>query len=167
MISNFHFMKKLAEGAIEQLNCEELHFAPNVESNSIALLVKHMSGNMLSRFTDFLTTDGEKPNRNRDAEFEGEYNTKEQLLAEWNIGWETLFQTLSELKEEDILKTVFIRGEPHSVMEAIQRQISHYSYHIGQIVYLGKIIKNSDWKTLSIPRGNSKEFNEKMMEKNN
>jgi hypothetical protein len=165
--ASFKSMKKLAEGTFVQLDFEELHFSPNEESNSIALLVKHMSGNMISRFTDFLTTDGEKPNRNRDEEFEGGYPSKEELIKAWNNGWGTLFQTLSELNEEDVFKTIFIRGEPHSVMEALQRQVSHYSYHIGQMIYLGKMIRNEKWKTLSVPRGNSKEFTKMMIEKNN
>ncbi len=158
-------MKKLADGAISQLNYEELHYSPNSESNSIALLVKHMSGNMISRFTSFLTSDGEKPDRNRDEEFVGGYHSKESLLQSWNIGWEALFHTISELKDEDIVKTVHIRSEPHLVLEALQRQISHYSYHIGQIVYLGKIIKNDKWSCLSIPRGESNKFTEKMKER--
>ncbi|HLO13006.1 MAG TPA: DUF1572 family protein [Pseudoneobacillus sp.] len=164
--ANFKSMKKLAEGAIAQLNFDELHFSPNEESNSVAIIIKHLSGNMISRFTDFLTTDGEKPNRNRDGEFEGSFSSKEHLLEIWEIGWETLFQTLSELKEEDVLKTVLIRGEPHFVMDALQRQVSHYSYHIGQIVYLGKMVKNEKWSSLSIPRNHSSKFNDMMLEKN-
>ncbi|MBP0726087.1 DUF1572 family protein [Bacillus sp. RG28] len=162
---NFKSMKTLAEGAIEQLTFEELHFLPNRESNSVAILVKHISGNMISRFTSFLTSDGEKPNRNRDTEFEDGYISKEELLAAWNFGWETLFKALSDLKEEDILKTVYIRSEPHSVMEALQRQISHYSLHIGQILYIGKLIKNDGWKTLSVPRGKSDRFTQSIKDR--
>ena len=162
---NFKSMKKQAEGAIEQLTFEELHYLPNKESNSIAILVKHISGNMLSRFTSFLTTDGEKTDRNRDSEFEGGYNSKVELIAAWNHGWEILFKALSDLKEEDILKTVYIRSEPHSVMEAIQRQISHYSLHIGQILYIGKLMKNDEWKTLSVPRGKSNQFTQSIRDK--
>lgn len=164
--ASFQSMKKLGEGAIEQLTLEGLHYSPNEESNSIALLVKHLSGNMISRFTSFLTTDGEKPERDRDAEFEGSYGSKEELLKSWNTGWETVFQAISELKEEDVLKTVFIRSEPHLVMEALLRQVSHYSNHIGQILYIGKMIKNKSWNTLSIPRGASRQFTERIREEN-
>ncbi|TCP29920.1 uncharacterized protein DUF1572 [Scopulibacillus darangshiensis] len=163
--ASFTSMKKLAEGAIDQLSFEELHYAPNSESNSIALLVKHMSGNMKSRFTSFLTTDGEKPDRDRDAEFEGGYESKDQLLDVWHEGWETVFQALSELKEGDLLRTVTIRSEPHTVLDALQRQIAHYSNHIGQIVYTGKAIKDGEWQCLSVPRGSSQEFTKKTKEK--
>jgi len=162
---NFKSMKKQAEDAMEQLTFEELHYLPNKESNSVAILVKHISGNMLSRFTSFLTSDGEKTDRNRDSEFEGGYSSKEELMATWNDGWEILFKALYDLKEEDILKTVYIRSEPHSVMEALQRQISHYSLHIGQILYIGKLIKNDDWKTLSVPRGHSNQFTQSIRDK--
>jgi uncharacterized damage-inducible protein DinB len=158
----FFNMKRLAERAMEQLNLDELHYSPNQESNSIAILVKHLNGNMRSRFTDFLTADGEKPNRNRDMEFEGRYDSKNDLLKAWNEGWEVVFHTLSGLTEEDLLKTVYIRGEPHSVLQAIERQVVHYSHHIGQIVFLAKQIKNEQWKTLSIPRRQSNQLNETM-----
>ncbi|MGA9224984.1 MAG: DUF1572 family protein, partial [Mesobacillus sp.] len=128
------------------------------------VLVRHMSGNLKSRFNDFLTSDGEKPDRNRDGEFEGAYESKTQLLDAWNSGWEVLFHTLAGLKEEDLTKTVLIRSEPHSVMEAIQRQIVHQSSHSGQIVYIAKMIKDKDWTTLSIPRGKSEKFNQQMDE---
>jgi len=161
---NFQSIKKLADRAMEQLNIDELTYSPNEESNSIAILVRHMSGNLKSRFSDFLTSDGEKPDRNRDGEFEGTYESKIELLDEWNSGWEVLFNTLAVLKEEDLTKTVLIRNEPHSVMEAIQRQIVHQSSHSGQIVYIAKMIKDGEWTTLSIPRGKSETFNQQMNE---
>lgn len=157
-LDNFRNMKRTAEEAMEQLSFEELHWAPGEESNSVALIVKHMAGNMMSRWTDFLTTDGEKPSRNRDQEFEGGYVSHEEMMADWEKGWETLFHTIGSLSPEDLLKTVTIRTEPHSVVQAIERQVYHLSYHTGQIVYLAKQIKASGWKTLTIPRGKSKEY---------
>lgn len=162
-IENFKTIKTQAERAMEQLNIGQLHYLPNEESNSIAIIAKHMSGNLKSRFRDFLTTDGEKPDRNRDGEFEGSYARREDLLSHWNDGWNVLFQTLSELSEVDLSKTVYIRNEPHTAIEAIQRQIVHQATHTGQIVYLAKMIKNEEWNTLSIPKGGSHQFNEKMM----
>ena len=158
VLDNFRNMKRTADGAMEQLSLEELHWAPGEESNSVALIVKHMAGNMVSRWTDFLTTDGEKPSRNRDEEFEGGYVSREEMMAVWEKGWETLFHTLGSLNQEALLKSVTIRTEPHSVVQAIERQAYHLSYHTGQIVYLAKQIKASDWKTLTIPRGKSKEY---------
>ncbi|MED0676473.1 DUF1572 domain-containing protein [Aneurinibacillus thermoaerophilus] len=163
VIANFKTIKDLGEKTISQLDIEELHWCPTSQSNSIAIIIKHLSGNMLSRWTDFLTTDGEKPNRNRDDEFKGGYPTKKALLQAWENGWNTLFTTLHSLTENDLLKTIYIRGEAHSVVKAIQRQISHYSYHIGQIVYIGKQIKNENWSSLSIPKGKSIEYLEDML----
>ncbi|MBT2637886.1 MULTISPECIES: DUF1572 family protein [unclassified Bacillus (in: firmicutes)] len=160
---NFKNIKNQSERAMEQLNFQELHYSPNEESNSIAIIAKHMSGNLQSRFRDFLTADGEKPDRNRDGEFEGTFPTREALISHWNAGWTVLFQTLSQLSEEDLDKTVFIRNEPHTAIEAIQRQVVHQATHAGQIVFLAKIIKNEEWNTLSIPKGYSQQFNEKMM----
>jgi hypothetical protein len=145
-------MKTIAERAMEQLSEEELFYCSNEESNSIAIIVKHMSGNMFSRWTDFFHSDGEKPDRNRDDEFINDWSTREELLACWEKGWRTFLNTLNEIKEDDLLKTVTIRNEPHSVIQAIERQMYHYSYHIGQIVYIAKQIKSKDWKTLTIPR---------------
>lgn len=162
---NFQSIKRQAERAMNQLTLEQLHFSPNQESNSIAVIAKHMSGNLNSRFSDFLTSDGEKPSRNREGEFQGMFATVEDLFAHWNTGWDVLFQTFTQLSQEDLSKTVFIRNEPHNVMEAIQRQIVHQSSHAGQIVYLAKMIKNDEWKTLSIPRGESENFNKEMMGK--
>ena len=162
VIENFQSIKKLADRSMEQLNLDELHYAPNAESNSISVIVRHMSGNLKSRFSEFLISDGEKPDRNRDGEFEGIYESKNQLLEAWESGWDVLFNTLAGLTEEDLAKTVFIRSEPHSVIEAIQRQIVHQSSHSGQIVYIAKMIKDVEWNTLSIPRGKSEKFNQQM-----
>jgi hypothetical protein len=145
-------MKMTAERAMEQLSDDELFYRLNEESNSIAIIVKHMSGNMVSRWTDFFHSDGEKPNRDRDAEFINDWSTREEVLACWEKGWNTFFNTLNEITENDLLKTVTIRNEPHSVIQAIERQMYHYSYHVGQIVYIAKQIKSTDWKTLTIPR---------------
>lgn len=151
----FKSQRALAERTFEQLNDEELHYRPDPESNSIAVIIKHLSGNMISRWTDFLTTDGEKPNRDRDSEFEQENLSKAELLEKWNRGWQVLMDTLNSLKESDLLKTVHIRGEGLTVMQAILRQVSHYGYHTGQLVYIGKHIRSGAWKTLSIPKGRS------------
>lgn len=152
VIQRFMDAKVTAEKALEQLTESELFWAPNEESNSVAIIVKHMSGNMVSRWTDFLTTDGEKPNRNRDDEFVGDIQTKEQMMELWQFGWNTFFNALNSIEDEHLLKIITIRNEPHSVMEAIERQMYHYSYHIGQIIYVAKILKSGDWKTLTIPR---------------
>jgi|SRR6185312_7731649 len=155
--------KKLAEGAMAQLTDEQIFWAPKPESNSIATIVKHLWGNMLSRWTNFLTTDGEKDSRDRDAEFEpGDLKTKAEVMAKWEEGWKCFTDTLNNLKPEDLDKTVTIRTEPHTVIQALQRQLAHYSSHIGQIIYLAKAQKDSDWKTLSIPKGQSKQFNQMM-----
>jgi len=139
-----------------------LNWQFNPETNSLITIVKHMAGNMLSRFTDFLTTDGEKPWRNRDGEFENEDLAREDLMTRWNEGWTCLFQVLNALSAEDLSSIVLIRNEKHTVMEALNRQMTHYAYHVGQIVYLSKMIADSHWKTLTIPRKGSKEFNARM-----
>jgi hypothetical protein len=158
--------KMLGEKAMEQLNESQLNWAPSQESNSIVLIVKHLHGNMLSRWTNFLTTDGEKEWRNRDAEFESDKNASIlEVNKMWNEGWTLFLQTLDSLVEHDLDKKVKIRGEEHSVCEALQRQTAHYSYHIGQIVYLAKACKDKDWVSLSIPKNKSKEFNEKLFGK--
>lgn len=162
VVENFTSIRRQAERAMEQLTFEQIQSSPNDESNSIEILVKHMSGNLRSRFSDFLTADGEKPDRNRDGEFEGSFQSGEEMMESWNSGWDVLFNTLESLSEEDLNKTVFIRNEPHTAMEAIQRQVVHQSSHSGQIVYIAKMIKDNGWKTLSIPRGQSSQFNEKM-----
>ncbi|MGX6445761.1 DinB family protein [Neobacillus sp. K501] len=152
VIQRFEDAKGTAEKAIEQLTDSELFWAPNEESNSIAVIVKHMSGNMVSRWTDFLTTDGEKPDRNRDDEFVGDLKTKEQVIERWEMGWGTFLKALKGMEDKHLLNTITIRNEPHSVLEAIERQMYHYSYHIGQIIYIAKMLKSSDWKSLTIPR---------------
>lgn len=156
--------KKQAEGAMAQLTDEQISWAPSEESNSIAVIVKHLWGNMLSRWTDFLTTDGEKEWRDRDAEFEAhDIKTRVQLMEKWEEGWKCMMNTLDNLKPEDLSRIVKIRAEDHTVMEALQRQIAHYASHIGQIIYLAKAQKNNNWKSLSIPKGMSKQFNANMM----
>jgi len=157
--------KTLGEKAIGQVSEEKLFWQFNEESNSIATIVKHLWGNMLSRWTDFLTTDGEKSWRNRDSEFENGIKTRAELFSIWDEGWTQMFDTIEDLNDEDLEKTVYIRGEAHTVIEAINRQIGHYSYHIGQIVFLAKMVSKEQWKSLSIPKGKSKEFNEKLFSK--
>jgi hypothetical protein len=156
----FRGHKRLAEGAIAQLKDEELFVALDAEANSIAIIIKHLAGNMRSRFTDFLTTDGEKPDRNRDQEFElNSAPTRADVMNWWEKGWSSVFTAIEALKPEDVLRTVTIRGEPHTVLQAINRQVAHYAYHIGQIVFLAKHFRSSEWKTLSVPRGKSSEIN--------
>lgn len=155
-IGVFANYRNLAERSFAQLSAEEdYHYQPDEESNSIAILIKHMSGNMISRWTDFLTTDGEKPNRNRDEEFVDRKESKEDLMKRWETGWKVFMDTLNTLKEDDLLKIVTIRGEELTVLQALNRQTAHYSYHIGQIVFLAKHIKNREWKSLSIPKNKS------------
>ncbi len=151
--------KELGDKTFTQLTDADFHYQPNEESNSIAVIIQHVYGNMLSRWTDFLTTDGEKEWRNRDTEFEIKQQTKEQLIELWEKGWACLLDTLHSLTEDDLLKTIHIRNEPLSVIDAINRQLAHYPYHVGQIIYIGKIIKDKNWSSLSIPRGKSEEFN--------
>lgn len=165
-IAIFRQYKALAEKAMAQLSDESLLWQPNEESNSVYLIIKHMSGNMQSRWTDFLTSDGEKPWRNRDSEFEQpDRLSRKEIMDEWEKGWQCLFNALEPLTEADLAKLVYIRSEAHSVMEAVNRQVSHYSYHVGQIVFLAKLIRNTDWQTLSIARGRSAEFNDAMEKK--
>ncbi|MGM9986184.1 MAG: DUF1572 family protein [Bacillaceae bacterium] len=151
-IQNFKSIKTLGDKTLMQLTIYELCKKSSSESNSISIIVRHLHGNMLSRWTDFLTTDGEKATRNRDSEFEIEYESKEALIKDWEDGWRLVFSTLEYLTEADLEKKVTIRGEVHTVIEAIFRQISHYAYHIGQIVYIGKEIKNENFQCLSIPK---------------
>ena len=148
----FGHYKKLVEGAIEQVNDEELLWKFNDESNSVAVIITHIAGNMISRFTDFLTSDGEKAWRNRDVEFEDKKISREGLLLRWQQGWDCLFQAIDVLQSEDLKRIVTIRGEEHTVVEALQRQLSHIAYHVGQIVFIAKMIRDDKWKTLSIPR---------------
>lgn len=158
-IKQFEFYKLLGEKAIQQLTNEELFWQYNDESNSVAALIKHLWGNMLSRWTDFLTTDGEKPWRTRDAEFENDLLSKIDLLQKWEDGWNCLFAALNCLKEEDLSRIIYIRNQGHTVTEAINRQLTHYAYHIGQIVFIGKILRGSNWNSLSIPKGASESYN--------
>ena len=159
-ISSFRAYKKLAERAFEQVRDEEFFRALNEESNSVAVIIKHISGNMLSRWTDFLTTDGEKPDRNRDMEFViTPSTTREDLMKQWERGWNCLFRALESLQPEDLMRKVYIRGKEHTVLQAINRQMTHYPQHIGQIVFLAKHFRSSEWQTLSIPRNKSAEFN--------
>ncbi|WP_276134326.1 DUF1572 domain-containing protein [Polluticoccus soli] len=155
----FLYYKQLGEGAMAQMKDEELFWQPNEESNSVATIVKHLHGNMLSRWTDFLTSDGEKEWRNRDGEFENNWNTRESVMQAWDIGWKCLFDALDSITDEDINRIVYIRNEGHTILEATNRQIAHYCYHVGQIVYIGKMCRNEGWKSLSIPRHKSKDYN--------
>ena len=159
----FRFYKQLGERAMAQVTDEQLVAVLDGEMNSIAVIVKHMAGNMRSRWTDFLTSDGEKPDRNRDSEFVEAPATREALLALWEEGWQCLFGALEPLSEEDLQRTVTIRGEAHSVMQAINRQVAHYSLHCGQIIFLAKHFRGAGWKSLSVPRGASAQFNEKVL----
>ncbi len=163
VIKRFLVYKALGDKTMEQLDEENLFWQYNDASNSIAIIVQHLWGNMLSRWTNFLTEDGEKEWRERDAEFEKVINTKEELIIKWDEGWDCLFATLKSLTEDDLNKTIYIRKEPLTVIDAINRQLAHYSYHVGQMVYIGKMQLNHRWISLSIPKGNSKEFNDKMM----
>ena len=159
IISRLKYYKDLAERTFSQLEEKDFHFIPAEESNSISVIIQHMSGNMVSRFTNFLTEDGEKEWRHRDTEFfENSYSYKE-LLEVWEKGWTCFFDALNNLKEDDLIKTIYIRKEPISVIDAINRQLAHHSYHIGQIVYLGRLIKKDKWVSLSIPKGQSDNFN--------
>ncbi len=156
----FRGYKRLADGALCQLNDQEFFHLPDPESNSVALIVKHMTGNLRSRWEDFLTSDGEKPDRNRDTEFIlVTADTREELMRRWERSWETVFNSIKSLKPEDVTCTVYIRREPHSVMQAANRSMLHTSYHVGQILYLGKHLRGKEWKTLSIPKGKSAEVN--------
>lgn len=164
-IKRLHYYKELSDKTFVQLKEEDFHFTPHADSNSIALIIQHMAGNMLSRWTDFLTTDGEKDWRNRDTEFEEQNLTKQQLIDFWQKGWDCLLNCLNSLTEEDLLKTIYIRSEALLVIDAINRQLAHYPYHVGQIIYLGKLIKKGDWINLSIAKGHSGQFNEQMKAK--
>jgi len=160
-IDLFRYYKKIGDRAIAQCPDEGLFAMLDAESNSVAIVVKHMAGNMRSRWTDFLTSDGEKPDRNRDSEFEAPPTTRAELMEMWEHGWKLLFGALEPLSDADLTRTITIRAEPHSVMQAINRQIAHYSYHIGQILFLAKhlsVKSTGKWDSLSVPRGHSKQF---------
>lgn len=158
-LKSFRNYKKLAERAIEQVSDEEFFAAIDEEANSIAVVVKHIAGNLRSRWTDFLTTDGEKDFRDRDTEFEVTRDTRESLMEFWETGWQTLFDAIEPLSADDFSRTVTIRGQPHTVVEAINRQLTHYAYHVGQIVLLAKHFRSTEWKSLSVPKNRSAEFN--------
>lgn len=164
VIKQFEYYTMLGEKTFEQIPEERLFVQYNENSNSIASIVKHLWGNMVSRWTDFLSTDGEKEWRNRDAEFENDISTKAEMLEKWNEGWTVFLQTLSSLKEEDLNKIIYIRNQGHTVLEAINRQLAHYPYHVGQIVLIGKMYA-AQWQSLSIPKGNSRQFNSKKFSK--
>ncbi|GAB1309713.1 DUF1572 domain-containing protein [Urechidicola sp. KH5] len=155
----FHYYKNLGDATFEQLSEQELLYSPSEDVNSISIIVKHIVGNQLSRWTNFLTEDGEKEWRHRDTEFEGAFTSKEAMLQAWENGWNCLFNALNEVDKVDLIHIVYIRNEGHTVLEAINRQLCHYSYHIGQIVHIGKTIKEADWKSLSIPKNASKIYN--------
>jgi hypothetical protein len=158
----FKKVKANGEAALAQLGDEDLLFRLNEDQNSIAVIIKHLHGNFLSRFTDFLTTDGEKPNRHRDQEFIEQAVSKSQVMQWWNEGWNCLIDSLSQLTDADLLKTITIRNVPHTVIGALNRSLAHSAYHIGQIILLAKHIKGSQWKYITVPRGKSAEFNQKM-----
>ena len=157
----FRGLKELADKAVAQVDDEEFFRAIDAESNSIAVIMKHMAGNMRSRWTDFLTSDGEKPDRDRDSEFVMGTDDRRGVEESWEAGWRTLFAAVEPLAGEDLMRTVTIRREPHTIVEAVNRQIAHYGEHVGQIIFLAKHLKSSEWRTLSIPRGQSAAFNKK------
>jgi uncharacterized damage-inducible protein DinB len=159
--SLFRYYKQLGDRSLARLKEDDIHWQFNEESNSIAIIVNHLHGNMLSRWTDFFTSDGEKEWRERDKEFVRTIESKEKLLEKWEAGWNCLFSTLHTLKDEDLQSTVYIRNMGHTVSEAIQRQLAHYAYHIGQIVYLARMLQGSNWTSLSIPKGESVDYNNK------
>jgi hypothetical protein len=161
-LASFRANKGWADKAIAQLPDEKLHIALDPNTNSIAVIMKHVAGNLLSRWTDFLTTDGEKPSRNRDNEFVDTFNSRAELLDYWNAGWQCLFDTLESLTPSDLNRTVLIRGEPHSVPLAIQRSLAHCGYHVGQIILIARILAGENWSTITIPRGASADFNQRV-----
>ncbi|WP_234108825.1 MULTISPECIES: DUF1572 family protein [Chryseobacterium] len=164
-IKRFLYYKELGDNTFGQLNDEEVLWQFNPESNSIATIVKHISGNMLSRWTNFLTEDGEKEWRNRDSEFENDIHSKDEMIEIWEKGWKVFMDSLHQINDETWLKEITIRGEKHSVLDAVLRQLAHYPYHIGQIVYVAKMLKDDHWKTLSIARNKSQEFNKEILKK--
>lgn len=163
--TRFEYYKSLGDKTFVQLTDEQIFWQYNEESNSIATIVKHISGNMISRWTNFLTEDGEKSWRNRDSEFENSMKTKSEVIELWEKGWNIFFESLNQVTEENLEYTIYIRNEAHTVLDAINRQLAHYPYHIGQIIYIAKMLKNDDWQTLSIARNKSVDFNEEMKEK--
>lgn len=165
MLKQFQYYKLLAEKVFDQLEEEQLFWQPNPQSNSISIIVKHLWGNMLSRWTDFLHTDGEKEWRDRDAEFENDIRTRDEMLKKWESGWECVFDALEVANDVDLSTIVYIRNQGHTMTEIFHRQLAHYAYHIGQIVHIGKTLQGEEWNSLSIPPGKSKEYNEAHFEK--
>ena len=161
-IKRVAYYKELGDKTFDQLSEADFHFTPNKENNSIAIIIQHMAGNMLSRWINFLTTDGEKDWRNRDTEFERQELSKPQLIDRWEKGWDCFLTALQQLTTGDLLKTIYIRQEGILVIDAINRQLAHYPYHIGQIIYIAKIIKDKNWQTLSIAKGNSQHYNQQL-----
>jgi hypothetical protein len=161
----FEYYKMLGDKTFSQVEDDKLFLQYNDDSNSIATIVKHLWGNMLSRWTDFLTSDGEKDFRDRDAEFENDIKTREELLGKWNEGWACLFNAINSLTPDDLNKIIYIRNQGHTVTEAINRQLAHYPYHVGQIVFLGKMLSENAWASLSIPKGNSQSYNNEKFSK--
>lgn len=161
-MASFRSNKGWADKAVEQLADDKLHLALDPNTNSIAVIMKHVAGNLLSRWTDFLTTDGEKSGRNRDGEFVDTFTTRDELIAYWESGWQRLFDSLAGLKADDLSRTVTIRGEPHSVPLAIQRSLAHCGYHVGQIILIARILAGDNWSTITIPRGASAHFNQRV-----
>ncbi len=159
VIRRLKYYKDLAEKTFEQLDENDLHFRPNDESNSVAIIVQHLAGNMLSRFTNFLTEDGEKEWRQRDDEFEIHNYSKQQVIDLWDKGWQVVFSALGSLTEDDLLKIIYIRNQGCTAQDAINRQLAHYPYHVGQIVFLAKLVVDKQWQSLSIPKNRSKEYN--------
>ena len=161
-IKRLSYYKELGDKTFAQLTDADFHYQPNEASNSIAIIIQHTAGNMLSRWTDFLTSDGEKEWRNRDTEFEEQHLSKQQLIEVWEKGWQCLLDALNALTEDDLLKTIYIRSEGLLVVDAVNRQLAHYPYHVGQIIYVAKIITSNNWQNLSIAKGNSSQFNNQM-----
>ena len=165
IIKQFDYYKTAGDKTLQQLSFEEINWQSHDNSNSVSIIVKHMVGNMLSRWTNFLTEGGEKDWRQREQEFEATYTNKDQLIADWEKGWQCVYDAIKPLKNKDLERTVYIRNEKHTVADAIFRQLGHYSYHIGQLAYIGVSIKNNDWQSLSIPKGQSLQFNSEKFSK--
>ena len=165
IIKQFDYYKTAGDKTLQQLSFEEMNWQSHDNSNSVSIIVKHMVGNMLSRWTNFLTEDGEKDWRQREQEFEATYTNKDQLIADWEKGWQCVYDAIKPLKNKDLERPVYIRNEKHTVADAIFRQLGHYSYHIGQLAYIGVSIKNNDWQSLSIPKGQSVQFNSEKFSK--
>lgn len=165
ILKQFEYYKSLGDKTIDQLTTEELKHEFADGSNSVAIIVKHIAGNMLSRWSNFLSEDGEKEWRHRDSEFEDSFQNKEELLHTWNTGWDCIFNAIKPLKVDDLERIIYIRNQGHTVIEAINRQLAHYAYHVGQLVFLGKLTKGHDWASLSIPKGKSSTYNQEKFSK--